>query len=91
MELSGISNVYIAGAAAISCFVIAIIMMLLMAGQIDRSDEGRPVSFFKSLFGGESLTQKGMNYRIIVFIALMFTIMNILATVFIFIAEQTQI
>ncbi len=89
MDTSALSNVYIAAAAAIIFYIIAIVMAMMTSRQISTSDAQKP-SLMQCLLRGESLTPKGMNYRIFVFIALMFAIMNTLATAFIFIASQTQ-
>jgi hypothetical protein len=89
MDPSGISSVYIAGAAAIFCFAIAALMMVLTSRHIDKGDAEKPPTIIKCLLSGEALSEYGMRYRIGFFIALMFALMNTLATVFIFIASQT--
>jgi hypothetical protein len=89
MDPSGLSYVYIAGAAAICCFAIAILMAVLTARHIDKGNADKPPTIVQCLLSGESLSEYGARYRIGFFIALMFALMNTLATVFIFIASQT--
>ncbi len=86
--MSSLSNVHIAGAAAIGFFVLAVLMTLLMSRHIIKGESNTP-GILKTLFRGEPLSETGMRYRIGAFIAIMFAIMNTLATAFIYIAEQT--
>ena len=84
------NNVYFAASAAILFLLVAVVMITLMMRHRTADESGDMPCMLTVLFRGESLTPKGMNYRIVVFIALMFAIMNLLATVFIYIAAQTQ-
>ena len=89
MDPSSLSYVYIAGAAAICCFAVAVLMVILTSRHIDKANAEKPPTIVHCLLSGESLSEYGTRYRIGFFIALMFALMNTLATVFIFIASQT--
>jgi len=89
MDLSALSNVTLSAIAAGGFFVIAILMILMISRHTIAS--ATKPSIWRRLFTGESLTESGMRYRLIAFIALMFTFMNIIGTVVIYLASQAKV
>lgn len=88
MDLSTLSNVTLFALAAGGFFVVAILMILMISRDTIASTT-KP-SIWRRLFTGESLSESGLRYRIIAFIALMFTFMNIVGTVVIYLASQAK-
>lgn len=72
--------------AVLFFFVCSVFLLVMVARHTQVSD--KPVSLFKRLLTGETLTETGLRYRIAVFIALMFTFMNTIGTVVIFLSAQ---
>ncbi len=90
MDLSAISNVAISAFVAISCFIVALLMTWMLSRHTTPSDKATKPSIWQRLFMGESLTETGMRYRLFAFIAMMFSIINIIGTVVIYLASQAQ-
>jgi len=91
MDLSNLSNVTLSAMAAAGFFVLTLIMAAMLSRHsTDMASDNKP-SFWRRLLTGESLTETGLKFRIGVFIALMFTFMNIIGTAVIFLAEQAKI
>jgi len=84
-----LSPVQISASVALICFVVAIILLVLVARHSDISNRDKAPSLLKRLLSGETLSESGLRYRIAVFIALMFAFMNTIGTVVIFLAAQT--
>ena len=89
MLLAELTPVQISAGVAILCFVAAILFMAMVAKHSQTGNTETPVSFFKRMLNDANLSEAGMRYRIAMFIALMFTFMNLVGTVVIYLAAQT--
>ena len=85
------SNVVLSAFVAFSCFIVLLLMMLMLSKHTTESGSDSKPSIWRRLFLGESLTEAGMRYRIIAFIAMMFTFINIIGTVVIYLASQVKV